>query len=500
MDEKKVLVICQGYYKSKVIQRLIPWKELGYHLIVGLNSYYSISAIRKINPDALIVVDYMPGQTIGAVLEMYRHVSSPMRIILVPYEQNLVSEEDRKAFRVIAWNDLTAKTLMETLEQVFRNQPLYDRGIFPEHSDEDPFRGVLDRVSRMAPPFPMLLLRAVFRKSPDGAARGKAEQSMQHAVDAIGSGNVVQETERKYCLFIEIPTSLLGEGFWRLNGILEELQNRLSHIAETDVVLFLSEIIGNTNLPEEYEKVASLEPYAFFHSHHSIQSVTFIQRHTFGQEAPVQEVNALYLPLLRALIRNQERAVREILEDIYLRHVKLYQNTAFYRLVRSQLQAIYSCACCINEYMELGAPPANDFWSIEEALDAQIGRFTAHFPVPAQEEREWSKLTSGTLEIILQKYSTSLYASAIADMLGVSEAHLSRVFKKDVGIGITECVRYVRVYTTALELLEEQRTIKEVAKKHGFEDPKYFNKVFRKVMGTSPTEWLRAQRVLKEEP
>lgn len=500
MDEKKVLVICQGYYKSKVIQRLIPWKELGYRLIVGLNSYYSISAIRKINPDALIVVDYMPGQTIGAVLEMYRHVSSPMRILLVPYEQNLVPEEDRKVFRVIAWNDLTAKTLMAALEDVFQNQPLYDRGIFPERSEPDPFRGVLDRISRVAPPYPMLLLRAVFREGPEGAAREKAEKSMQHAVDAIGSGNVVQETDRKYSLFVEVPTSILGEWFQRLNGTLEELQNRLSHIAETDVVLFLSEIIENTNLPEEYDKVASLEPYAFFHSHHSIQSVTFIQRHTFGQKAPVQAVNALYLPLLKALIHNEERAVREILEDIYLRYVKLYQNTAFYRLVRSQLQAIYSCACSINEYMELEAPPSGNYWSIEEALEAQIGRFTAHFPVPPQEERVWNKLTSRTLEVILQKYSTSLYASAIADQLGVSEAHLSRVFKKDVGIGITECVRYVRVYTTALELLEEQRSIKEVAKKHGFEDPKYFNKVFRKVMGTSPTDWLRAQRLLREEP
>lgn len=500
MDEKKVLVICQGYYKSKVIQRLIPWKELGYHLIVGLNSYYSISAIRKINPDALIVVDYMPGQTIGAVLEMYRHMSSPMRIILVPYEQNLVPEEDRKVFRVIAWNDLTARTLMDALDEVFQNRPFYDRGIFPEHSDPDPFRGVLDRISRVAPPSPMMLLRAVFREGPEGAAKENAEKSMQHAVDAIGSGSVVQETGRKYCLFIEVPTAILGEGFLRLNGILEELQNRLSHIAETDVVLFLSEIVGSPNLPEEYEKVASLEPYAFFHSHHSIQSVTFIQRHTFGQEAPVQEVNALYLPLLKALIHNEERAVREILEDIYLRYVKLYQNTAFYRLVCSQLQAIYSCACSINEFMELGVPLSRDYWSIEEALDAQIGRFTAHFPVPPGEEREWNKLTSRTLEIILQKYNTSLYASAIADTLGVSEAHLSRVFKKDVGIGITECVRYVRVYTTAMELLEEQRTIKEVAKKHGFEDPKYFNKVFRKVMGTSPTDWLRAQRLLREEP
>lgn len=493
MDKKKVLVVCQGYYKSTVIRNMIPWEELGYHLILGLNSYYSISAIRKIDPDALIVVDYMPGQTIGAVLELYRHTTLPMKIILVPYEQNIVDEEDRKAFQVISWDELTPENLQQALEAIFDDPELSTHRIFPDVSDPDPFADALEKYSRILPMFPVLPMRVLFQKPLEGKAKEQAEKTLRRAGEDIGTGKVLVENERCYALLVDVPTNILSEGFWRLNVILEELQNRLSHATDAQVVVFLGEIVGNRSIVDEYEKLVSLAPYAFFHSHHGIQSATFIQRHTLNYDVPLQEVTAQYLPLLKALIRNDEGTTREILEEIYLKHLKLHQNMAFYRLVQSQLNAIYGCACSIHEDMETRFEPVKDYWSIEEALDDQIRRFTRHM-TESENTRSFGKLTADALEIVLQQHTKALYASEIADRLNVSEAHLSRTFKKEVGIGPTECIRCVRIYTAAADLLEERSSIREVAQKHGFEDPKYFNKVFRKVMGMTPTEWIREQK------
>lgn len=493
MESRKVLVVCQGYYKSTVIRQLLPWEELGYRLIMGLNSYYSISAIRKINPDVLIVVDYVPGQTIGALLEMYRHTALPTRIILVPYEKNLVSEEDRKAFQVIPWDDLTAENLTRAMEAIFEDPARYRQGIFPDVSEVDPFRSSLEKYARLEPSIPVLPLRILFRDVPEGKYKTLAENIMRSAIDRIGGGAVLEEAPGRFYLLCEVPTNLLGDGFWRLNRILEETQNYLSTLAETSVVIFLGEIVSNRNVQEEHEKLVSLEPYAFFHSHHGIQSATFIQRHTLNDDLPMAGVISEYAPLLKALIQNDEERIRELLEDIYLRKIKVHQNMAFYRLVRLHLMAIYSCACSINDKMHPDFSANESFWCIEDALEDQIRRFTEHFPVE-KNDRSPGKLTEEALELILQFYNRPIYAAAIAERIGVSEAHLGRTFKKDLGIGITECIRNIRIYLSAIDLYGEQYSVKEVAQKHGFEDPKYFNKVFKKVMGQSPTEWIRSQK------
>ena len=82
-----------------------------------------------------------------------------------------------------------------------------------------------------------------------------------------------------------------------------------------------------------------------------------------------------------------------------------------------------------------------------------------------------------TLESISQKFYISAY-------------HLSHLFKKHMGMSCVECVHWRRI-ERAKELYRTGSCDKrEAPYAVGFSDAKYFNQVFRKITGMSPSEYL----------
>ena len=79
----------------------------------------------------------------------------------------------------------------------------------------------------------------------------------------------------------------------------------------------------------------------------------------------------------------------------------------------------------------------------------------------------------------------------IAESFGMSESYISRVFKNETGINLIGFIND-RKMKKAKELLEEESfMIKDVAAQVGIDDQFYFNKVFKKVYGMSPSEYRK---------
>lgn len=74
-----------------------------------------------------------------------------------------------------------------------------------------------------------------------------------------------------------------------------------------------------------------------------------------------------------------------------------------------------------------------------------------------------------------------------------SEKYISAVFKKRFHIGISDYITTLRIQH-ALTLMEEGYTqVKDIALRSGFSEPLYFSKVFKKRMGESPKEHIKAK-------
>ena len=77
----------------------------------------------------------------------------------------------------------------------------------------------------------------------------------------------------------------------------------------------------------------------------------------------------------------------------------------------------------------------------------------------------------------------------IAEKFFLSPCHLSKKFKKEVGIGIKEYINASRI-AYAKRLMENCDVITEVAFESGFSDSNYFSTIFKRVEDMTPSQYL----------
>lgn len=83
---------------------------------------------------------------------------------------------------------------------------------------------------------------------------------------------------------------------------------------------------------------------------------------------------------------------------------------------------------------------------------------------------------------------------AIAQHLGLSEGHLSHLFKKETDYTLNNYLTRYRVHK-AMELLRDCRArVYEVADQVGYKDITYFSATFKKLVGMSPSEYQDTSR------
>ena len=100
-------------------------------------------------------------------------------------------------------------------------------------------------------------------------------------------------------------------------------------------------------------------------------------------------------------------------------------------------------------------------------------------------------LVGKTLSIIERQYGEAINLASISDQLGVTPEYLSYLFHRDMGINFSAYLRNWRI-DRATALMRGGRTrIYDIARAVGFNDAKYFCRVFREVTGQSPGTYLR---------
>lgn len=97
----------------------------------------------------------------------------------------------------------------------------------------------------------------------------------------------------------------------------------------------------------------------------------------------------------------------------------------------------------------------------------------------------------------VQKYITNhiedrLTLNDVSAVFGLSPNYLSALFKKTCNIGFTEYITQKKISRAKALLLEQDCKIYEVADQFGFDSAFYFSKVFKKVEGISPREFIQS--------
>lgn len=80
---------------------------------------------------------------------------------------------------------------------------------------------------------------------------------------------------------------------------------------------------------------------------------------------------------------------------------------------------------------------------------------------------------------------------ALASFSCMSKDHLTRIFKREMQMTPLQYINKKKIEKAQLELIGEKTPVKEIAYKLGFEDQTYFNRIFKKNTGMTPTEYRK---------
>lgn len=96
---------------------------------------------------------------------------------------------------------------------------------------------------------------------------------------------------------------------------------------------------------------------------------------------------------------------------------------------------------------------------------------------------------------IQNNYCTRLSLNDLADHFGYTASYINRIFKKELGLSPLQYITNLKIQK-AKELLRSDTCmdIKEIAACIGYEDARYFSRVFKNETGMTPTAWSNSEK------
>ena len=157
--------------------------------------------------------------------------------------------------------------------------------------------------------------------------------------------------------------------------------------------------------------------------------------------------------------------------------------------------------CGAREYLLKGDIEAASFSrSIMDLYAAETG-----VAVPAGSQTDVKRASmrveiSRTLDFIGQNYAQAPTLEQMASMMGFSSVYFCKLFKEETGYNYVEYIHALRI-EKAKELLEQGNAkTYEVAEKVGFNDYRYFCRVFSAITGKKPRDYKYAEKDRKYAP
>ena len=163
--------------------------------------------------------------------------------------------------------------------------------------------------------------------------------------------------------------------------------------------------------------------------------------------------------------------------------------------------AIIGISLCARAAIDGGISPEEGYrlsgYYIQKCDSSQDPAHLLHYRNRAIEEltvRVKQKLekprTSSHVErakdYVRKHYREKIYLDDIADSIGISPTHLSKLFKKETGQCLQDYINEERVFRAANLLMYSELALMEIAEYVHFPSQSYFGKIFKQFKGVSP--------------
>ncbi len=190
--------------------------------------------------------------------------------------------------------------------------------------------------------------------------------------------------------------------------------------------------------------------------------------------------------VLRAGIPHEGWKVTERKTEFYWLHfLAKGELDSLYRGMARNLGVLIQSARQLLQIWEDGSYP-------EGTQDAMLRVLLAELDVQHEEKHGGAALAIQTREFIRSHSRGPLTAGEIADAMGYSTDHLSRVLKRSYGQTLGQTIAQERMNRARLLLQTTQMNIAQVAQELGWEDANLFEKFFRYHQKCTPNAYRKS--------
>nr|WP_145404467.1 response regulator [Paenibacillus xylanexedens] len=207
----------------------------------------------------------------------------------------------------------------------------------------------------------------------------------------------------------------------------------------------------------------------------------------FQQQARLR-FNDLNLPSLREWFQQLEQK----LERSEFRRPRQLGRVAY------ELQNLLNELCISNglsdRLEEASIPPAAALTSIRETVEWITKAYEQALEQLIAQRKYKNKLNLEEVKQYMEQHCMEMITlEQLAQIFFVSKEYLSKAFKKEYDVNVTDYVVQLRMTKAREWVMDEQIPFKHIAEMTGYEDVSYFYRVFKKHFGVSPGEMRKGQ-------
>jgi two-component system response regulator YesN len=328
-------------------------------------------------------------------------------------------------------------------------------------------------------------------------------------VDAMSGGEVFWHSNTfSRSLQAELPDTIR---FWLLNG--ERHNERIVLLAGNDdrdfarmpaLPVSLLQIIDNKTVPITivYEHVRALDELGRQLQKmrkNLIMSLVFARSTVLSHKeaAPAADTEIAHAELA-ASIRQQQmerfaQHLKQLFGEMELKHYTQYRIEQQLKKLVYMIEAPgWSHDRLLHLHLEIDSQLSHSL-TYTELLEGITFLFTEFIQQPGRQGKgsHHMELIEQVEQYLHNNYNTPVMLQDLSKQFGLVPSYLSTLFKREKGMSPGEYFTLLRV-NKAKEMMQAtpDMLLKQVANAIGYEDPLYFSRVFKKVTGQSPSEYL----------
>ena len=151
----------------------------------------------------------------------------------------------------------------------------------------------------------------------------------------------------------------------------------------------------------------------------------------------------------------------------------------------------------ISIYSSLGTAAEQETLTVSKLFEA-FSMLIKAAPSKKPDSSSGRLYIKNAVKFIQRNFSDNIDITDIAAQVGLSRSHLYRIFIKHLSLSPNEYLTQYRINQACVLLRTSGLSVGEIASSVGFDDQLYFSRVFKKVKGVPPSQYIKEIKDTKQ--